>query len=469
VDGADFDAGVSTGGTYMRARVARIVAVTMALLLLVAACGNSGDDDDDSAGGSNDTTVTTGEVDLSKNVPVDAPGVTDSEIHVAVISSKTNPLNGKYAEIADGMNAYFDMVNEDGGIYGRQLKITSERDDIIGTQNNEQVQASLAEDNVFATFLATLQFTGANALQAAGMPTFMWNINPEMANKDNIFANSGALCFGCTGQIGPYIAKQLKATKVGVLGYGISEQSKLCAQGVEKSFEKYPTADVVFYDDTIGFAQADLSAQVAQMKDKGVDFVQTCMDINEVIVLGNEMKKQGLNAVQQLPNGYDKELVANNADVLEGSIVVPQFQAFEQDPQIPEIETYLAQMKKIGKDPIEVATMGWILADQFVTGLKLAGPEFTQQKVIDGLNSQTDYSANGFVQPIDWTKQHNDPATDESARGSEECANFTQVKSGKFVAVWGQPGKPWACFKTDAPTLGEPTFKTFEPGDDGNS
>jgi hypothetical protein len=137
--------------------------------------------------------------------------------------------------------------------------------------------------------------------------------------------------------------------------------------------------------------------------------------------------------------------------------------AFEQTPQIPEVKTYLAQMKKIGKDPIEVATSGWILADEFVTGLKLAGPEFSQQKVVDALNTVKDFSDNGFIQPIDWTKAHQDPATHPDARGAQECANFTQAKNGKLVAIWGQPDKPWVCFKTDAAQLVAPTYENFAP------
>ena len=139
-------------------------------------------------------------------------------------------------------------------------------------------------------------------------------------------------------------------------------------------------------------------------------------------MLAKEMQKQGLNAVQQLPNGYDQDFVANNADVLEGSIVVPQFVAFEVQPQIPEIKTFLEWMEKIGKAPVEVAASGWILADEFVHGLKLAGPEFTQKKVIDGLNTVTDYSDNGFIVPIDWTKPHNDPVT------HPECARSARVR-----------------------------------------
>ena len=450
----------------MRARaVVRRFALSLAFVCAVAACGNSGDDDDDASGSDGGTATTVAESDLSENVPVEAPGVTDSEIQVAVISSKTNPLNGKYAELADGMNAYFEMINSEGGIYGRDLVITKERDDVIGLQNQEQVQASLAEDNVFATFLATLGFAGADELDAAGMPTFIWNIRPEMAGHPNIFANSGALCFGCTGQVLPWLAEQLGVTKVGVIAYGVANESKLCGAGSRDSFEKYPTAEVVFFDDTIGFAQADLSAQVAQMKDAGVDFVTTCMDINEVIVLGNEMKKQGLDAIQHLPNGYDAELIAANADVLEGSIVIPQFVAFEHEPQIPELQTYLEWMDTIGKEPIEVATIGWILAAQFVEGLKLAGPEFSQQKVIDGLNTLTAFSNNGLVQPIDWTKQHEDPAENPDAAADRVCANFTKVEGGELVPQYGEPDKPWMCFESNAPELEEPTAMSFVPED----
>ena len=73
-------------------------------------------------------------------------------------------------------------------------------------------------------------------------------------------------------------------------------------------------------------------------------------------------------------------------------------------------------MKKIGKAPVELAASGWILADELYTGLKLAGPEFSQQKVIDALNTVKDYSDNGFIVPIDWTKSHDDPVTHPESR-----------------------------------------------------
>ena len=69
------------------------------MALLVAACGNSKSGNQNAlvtpTTGGNTTSVTeVSGADLQKNVPVSAQGVTNSEIHVAVITSKTNLLQG---------------------------------------------------------------------------------------------------------------------------------------------------------------------------------------------------------------------------------------------------------------------------------------------------------------------------------------------------------------------------------------
>src|SRR6478736_2304572 len=178
---------------------------------------------------------------MLKHVPVTAKGVSDTEISVDTISSKTNPLHGRYAEIADGMQAYFNMVNAEGGLYGRKLVIGKQRDDISGLTNRPQIQQALASDNAFATFIATLQFTGADLLQAAHQPTFGWNINSEYGDKNYLFGNESALCNGksCNGMFGSWLAKKLGFTKIGVLAYGVNQSSIDCGEGTVASFEHY--------------------------------------------------------------------------------------------------------------------------------------------------------------------------------------------------------------------------------------
>jgi ABC-type branched-subunit amino acid transport system substrate-binding protein len=436
------------------------MALLLGLLLVAAACGNSADDRDDR--GSGTTATTAAGTDTDTFVPSDEPGVTDEEIRVVVIASKTNPLNGKYAEIEDGIEAYFAKVNAEGGIYGRDLVVSKNRDDIIGTQNLQEVQASLAEDNAFATFLATLGFGGADELDRAGMPTFIWNIRPEMAGHDNIFGSLGALCFGCTGQVVPWLADQVGAEQVGILGYNVARESVLCAEGSRDSFGKYGPAEVGFYDASLGFAQPDLSAQVSSMKQAGVSFVTSCMDLAETLVLAKEMQKQGLDAVQHLPNGYDADFIEANAEFYEGSYVIPQYLAFEHGP-IPEHEEFLRWIEEIDRPVYEVTVVGWILAQMFVQGLTLAGPEFTQQSVVDGLNTVTDFTANGMLVPIDWTKQHEDPKENPESESPLECANVLQVQGGKFVPVFGDGDDPWVCFENNAETLTRIDNMSFVP------
>lgn len=442
-----------------------LVATIAVLALVLGACGNSGDDDDsataDTTAESGDTT-TDGTGGTDELVPVDAPGVSDEEISVGVITSKTNPLGGKYAQLADGINAYFAKVNSEGGIYGRQLVIGKERDDQLA-KNQQEVQAMLSQDDVFAAFIATLLFTGAPDLQEAGMPTFGWNINPEWSDRDALFGHLGALCFGCLGKPIPWLAQEIGATKVGVLGYGVSEQSKVCAEGYQTSFDEYKTAEIVFFDDSIPFGVTDLSAQVAKMKDAAVDMIVTCMDLNGVFTLAKEMDKQGLDAVQHLPNGYDQEFMKANGEFFEGDYVSPQFTAFEHDPKIPEIDDFFSWMEETGKTPVELSAVGWIAAYQFVKGLELAGPDFDQQKVIDALNQETAVSANGFNAPIDWTKQHVNPVDNPDVQSDTQCANFVQVQDGELVSVLGEPGKPWVCFPNDTGPLGDPEYVSFAP------
>src|SRR3954471_13855465 len=89
--------------------------------LFAASCGNSSDNPKTAnTPASTSAGATTTTADLTKHDPISETGVTDKEIRVSVVASITNPLGGKYGALADGVNAYFAMMNAGGGIYGRQ-------------------------------------------------------------------------------------------------------------------------------------------------------------------------------------------------------------------------------------------------------------------------------------------------------------------------------------------------------------
>ncbi len=378
---------------------------------------------------------------------VDQPGVTDTEIDVGGVTSKTNPLGGTYADAFAGVKAYFDMVNSSKakGIYGRKLKLTSQRDDQLGN-NTQEVQGLISNDNVFAVApVDVLLFTGANLLAQSGIPTFGWNINAEWGSEKapgapNMFGEKGSyLCFTCATQTVPWLAKQLHKSKVGLLAYTV-DQSTDCATGVKATFDKYPSAKVVFDDESLQFGVTDLSSDVSQMKDKGVDLVMTCMDNNGTLTLAKEMKKQGLNAIQYLPNAYDQDFMKTNGQFFEGSYVLTFFTPYQVKNKPAGLQQFLKWIKKEGGSTTENALAGWANADLLYQGLKAAGPDFTRQKVVDAINQMKNYTAGGIYGPIDWTIAH-------SQDGPQGCNVLSKVHNGTFVPSFGTADKPFTCLQ----------------------
>jgi branched-chain amino acid transport system substrate-binding protein len=430
----------------------------LALLALVAAaCSNASDDSGsggDNAGTTADSTdggaLTYAEVlelPIDENVPVTAPGVDDSTIRVGGVASTTNPIGGKEGESFEGVHAYFEYMNSQGGVYGRNLELVAEEDDNTGFENTQDIQSLLTQDLFAVLPVATLDFSGAQLLVDANMPTFGWNINEEYALGDNLFGMRGYLCFTCAGPLLPWLAQETESAEVGVLAYDVP-QSSTCAEGIQASFDTYPTAEVAFLDASLPYGIPDLSAQVRDMKAAGVDLVATCMDFNGAITIQQEMRRQELDAIQYMPNAYDYDFLEENGDLFEGAYVLTQFVPFEAEDPPEALGTYLEWIEESGGTVGELSLAGWISADMFVTGLRAAGPEFSQQGVIDGLNQLTDYTAEGIIPGLDWTVEH----TADSGRA---CQALSIIEDGAFVPQFGEPGEPFICFDTTASEIPE--------------
>jgi len=423
----------------------RIVALIAVVGLLAVACSNSSE-----GGGSSSTTAKPG----GSTTPSSQPGVTADTIRVGGVASVTNPLNAQFGAIFDGAKAYFDMVNADGGIDGRKLELVSERDDQLGA-NQQQVEAMLAQDNVFAAIIDTPLFTGSQALAQAGTPTFGRNLSSEWTGHPNFFGtNYGALCLGCVGAGMPFLAREAGAKKIGIVAYSVP-QSDQCAEGIEESFKKYPTAKVAFDTRSISYGTTDFTVEVDKMKDAGVDMVMTCMDAAAVVNLAKSMRKEGLDAIQYLPDGYDCALVQANGEFLEGDLVGIPFVPLEFEPQIAPVKEFEKWVKTSGCKSNENVMAGWIAGAMLVDGLKAAGKDFTQQSVVSALNKMTDQTLGGLVPPKNWT-------TDHEITHATTCVAYVKIKNGQFVPTFNQPGKPFLCLPDQPAQLpAEATFKSF--------
>jgi branched-chain amino acid transport system substrate-binding protein len=426
-----------------------LLVLLVVLGLVAAACGNSADDDQGADETSEDTR-STGEL---------PPGVTADTIRVGGIASESNPLGGKYADAFAGAKLYFDRVNADGGVFGKRIDVVGEYDDRIdGSLNKSYARRLVERDKVFAVIpIASLFFGGADYLADHDIPTFGWNINTEWSKGPSLFGEKGSfLCIRCGGPYLSWLAHEAGRSKAAILAYNV-DQSRDCATGSERGYEKYGKAngvELAFSDASLafGFPPGALAPDIDRIRREGVDLVSTCMDGEASAKVGRALRDAGLEAVQFLPNGYNAELIEEFGDVLEGSYVAVQFVPIEE-PDPPEgLQQFLDAMEQAGKKPNENALAGWINADLFVTGLRAAGEHFTRASLVDAINAMDNYTAGGILAGIDWRKAH----TQSNTSG---CTAALQVQGGKLVPVFGQPGKPFVCFDPDNPDFDDPVIR----------
>ena len=394
------------------------------------------------------------------------PGVTDDEIRVSVVGIKqNNPLGTCILDcFVTGIQSYFDYVNDSGGVYGRKLVIDEVLDDEL-FRNQEHALKIIADNSSLAAFQATLLPAGWGDLNDAGVPTFVWNIHgAEAVNRDNIFGNVVIGCPTCTIRSFVWIVSQANATKVALLGYGITETSKVCAKAFADSVDLYGPdlgMEVAYFNDNMAYGLPNgIGPEVTQMIDAGVDFIATCMDLNAMLTLAQELERQGVRDQITLlhPNSYNEEFVAAANDLFDGDFALLVFAAFEYEVDSPLRHAYDQWVPANGGPVAEQTLVGWIDADLFVTGLLEAGPEFDRQSIIDSLNQIT-YDAGGLINPIDWSRQHTavEPFVYDHAYALH-CTSSVRMEGGTFV---GFHPEPWMCWPGDTEEWSEPTPNDF--------
>ena len=174
------------------------------------------------------------------------------------------------------------------------------------------------------------------------MPTFIWNINPEMAGHDNIFGTVGALCFNCIGQGAPvprpavpvHEGRDPRAT-------ASPTSSKQCATADPGELQEVPVGEGrVLRQPTCSSRQADLSADVSKMKQTGAQLVFTCIDRQRVGDPrqgdGEAAHERGAAAAQRATTRSSSR---DNAQYLEGALRRRRSSwRFEYQPQLPETQ-----------------------------------------------------------------------------------------------------------------------------------
>ncbi len=235
-----------------------VTAVAVAAAMTVSACGSS------SGGGA----AATATKDTS------APGVTKTSIILGTTQPLTGPAAPGYSKISAAMTAYFNFVNDNGGINGRKIKLLVEDDGYNPTNTATKTRQLVLRDKVFAM------------VGALGTPTHTAVLDFLKQNKvPDLFVASGSrswnqpdkypTTFGwqpdytVEGKVlGDYIKKNFSGKKVCSFGQG-DDFGTDGAQGVELTLGKGSLASKQTYTPT----NTNVAPQIGALKSAGCQVV----------------------------------------------------------------------------------------------------------------------------------------------------------------------------------------------------
>jgi len=78
------------------------------------------------------------------------PGVTEKEILVGSFIAQSGPYAAIGVPYANGIKAYFNWINKNGGVNGRQIRFVIEDDQLNAANTTVAVKKLVEQDKVFA-------------------------------------------------------------------------------------------------------------------------------------------------------------------------------------------------------------------------------------------------------------------------------------------------------------------------------
>jgi ABC-type branched-subunit amino acid transport system substrate-binding protein len=395
---------------------------------------------------SNQTPSSTG---ASGSVASNAPGVSRHSIIVGSLATASGPLAGQFGETVYGVQAYLDAVDATGGVDGRKIYLKYQADD-GGNPTDDTIQARnlVEQDHVFAVLgVGTPFFTGATFLASEGTPAFgylvsqNWNVHKNLFGAYGSFLNYSEVEPGLVD-----IAKELRATSVAVVAYGIAAQSADACGAVVTGL-KMAGIHVGFENLDFGLG-ANPTADVLSMKAAHTDFFISCMEGSDNLVFDETMRQYGMTGVHSLwLQGYDRAYLKQAPADMVGVIYLEQHVPFEAATQFPgrypAMEQYLRTMKKYEPQWTydDLAFEGYLNAVQFVQGLKeeaATGKPLTQANLIAAINKEKAFTG-GLTTPVNWSKAH-------TTSGSILCGSLIEVERGDVLrVVYAKNGEVFAC------------------------
>jgi branched-chain amino acid transport system substrate-binding protein len=320
-------------------------------------------------------------------------GATDTEIKIGNIMPYSGPASA-YGIIGKTQAAYFNKINQEGGINGRKINFVSyddgysppkaveqarklvESDEVLfifnslGTPSNSAIQKYMNDKKVPQLFVAT------GATKWNDPKNFPWTMGwqPNYQSEGIIYAK--------------YLMKEKPAGKIGIL-YQNDDFGKDVLKGVKDGLGA-KAASMIVAEEPYETSVPTIESQVVALKSKGADVF--------ISITTPKFGAQSIKKVAEL--GWKPLFILNNVASSTGSVIKPAgFEnaqeiisatygkdptdpQWKDDPGVKNFDAFLAKYFPEGNRADSSVAYGYSSSQTLVHVLKMCGDNLTRENVM---------------------------------------------------------------------------------------
>ncbi len=328
-------------------------------------------------------------------------GIYEDRVVIGSFQALSGPVAPIGVSMRKGMDAYFNWVNANGGVYGRKIDLIVVDDQFTPSRTVVEVRRLVEQDRVFSIvgglgtpgILAVMDYLndrgvpfvyqgGGSSLFAIPPKEYVFTVQPHYTTEGQIAAK--------------YMMETLGAKRVAIV-YRADDAGREGLNAMSKWLvdNGYPAALVAKLP--VDPSKVTFDSEILKLLELGVDAVYLLMWIPQSPNFLLQAQEYGLDAT--LVGSYanpDITLIQLAGQAAEG------FQALAWVAADPEDEGFLKHIEIYQETfpdelPNAFAAAGFIAAEVFTEGLRRAGENPTREKLARALETMDGWT--GFITP----------------------------------------------------------------------
>ncbi len=325
-------------------------------------------------------------------------GVTDTEIVIGQWGPQTGPA-ALWGAVARGTDAYFKMINEEGGINGRKIRYIY-RDDAYQPAKTKAVVKEMVENEGVFAFVGGVGTAPGMAVKDYLIQNQVPWVGPASGSShwayppNKYIFSVYPLYFDEAAVLVDYAVNTLKKTKIAMI-YQNDDYGKGGLVGAKMALEKHGLDFVATA--TTQIMDTDLSSHILKLKEAGAEVViMYLLPKQAAISLGTAAKLGFKPQWMTTSTLSDMGLMHNITKGLWEGVIFANF-AEMPDSDHPLMKKYREAAKKYAPDERwgVFFAAGFLFAEPMVEGLKRAGKDLTVESFIEAMESIKDFKGIG--------------------------------------------------------------------------